>query len=644
MDKNLSNIQEQHINPYDRARKEHQPQEGDIYTDKNPSFNSSGIFRLLKRNERGLWECENISDNYNIQVKSDNTLKEYYVWLQNGDNLTELMGLAQMLTDGRGEEVAQMITGELNNTPSDSESLMATESPEHIAALLDTSERLQNKLQEVHLIAKCMIETRKRDMEMMLRSMDGQLAAMKEKVGNLIKVITILNLYTGNTVEVNQIADGETADPKEPLTLRQRILFMDEELCVHLDHEADYQDIPLFFEWLKEPANRDIIVPEQRCAVCLKPKRFNMDYRSRDALYDNLRNQWNKHTYIVIRNGEKLFWLESEDLEVFEWAFPHSDIQEEYEKRIKENPHWKESIIKESESVSYRVTKYMTFLQGLLDQREDIIGPVKNRPNFLKLQGVELIRDDENLIGTGLKPWSKFKEEKNALIKRGTRILYIAGRKIKDGINSRPWNTGGEHLGYYRSEYTEPAPPDTGIYHADTIEVVDHYDHGEPVRKPMDKLIFRYNPGDKVYDHTGCDWEGHERKKRLPWKYDLSAVLNYDAVSAKELREYLNDRTLRPQFREMMPTLKKALLLKEQEEAQEDGFILLMVNSVTGELGWSQPYGTKVNLLKTKINQCIQWWKEKVIFTRPLTSDDAKAFKMIKQRVIKEMKNNERDI
>ncbi len=625
-DKSLSAI-EQHVNPYVRAAKEHEPEQGDIYADKSPSFNGSDVFRLVKKNERGLWICEDLFTGEELHSVSSDTLKEYYTWIQNGGDEYEMVHLAQMLTEGRGEEVARIVTGELDDAPADTEALMATESPEHIAALLDTSERLQNKLEEVRLIAKCMFETRKRDMETMLRSMDTQLATIKEKVRNLIKVITVLNLYTGNTVELNQITDGEPAPPQEPLSLRQRILFMDEELCVHLDHEADYRDIPTFFEWLKEPENRDIIVPEQRCVVCLKPKRFDMDYRSGDPQYDKIRNQWNRHTYVVIRNGEKLYWLESEDLEVFDWAFPHDDINEKFAERIQKNEHSREWVQKESDSISYRVTKYMMFLQGIIDQRQEILGPLPVRPNLLKLQGVRLVRDDENLIGTGIKPWEQFCREKNALIRRGTRILYTGGRKLRDGMGtgSYRWNSGGEFIKYYRSEYSEPEPPGIGIYHADTIKTVVRYMNGKPVTQTMDRLVFRYNPEDTVFDRSTWDWEGHTRKNRIAWKYEPTHVLNYDDVSAEELRAYLEDRTLRKEFANMIPTLKHMLDFKRKEQRDENAFKELMTATILSETGKT--------VTDSELDAAIAWWKEKVIYTRPLRSDDAKAFRMIRQRL-----------
>ena len=362
-----------------------------------------------------------------------------------------------------------------------------------------------------------------------------------------------------------------------------------------------------------------------------------MDYHSGDPRYDAMRNIWNKYTYVVFRNGEKLFWLESEDLEVYEWAFPHSDIAEELEREFKETT-WKDEVKSKGESISYRVTKYMTFLQGLLDQRPDIMGPFSVRPNLMRLEGVDLVRDDENLIGTGRKTWEEFRNEKNALIRRGTRVLYLEGRKMRSGTWERSWNSGGEHIGYYRSEYTEPQAPATGIYHADTIEVVDHYEDGRPVRKVMDRLIFRYNPGDTVYDHSTWDYEGHERKNRLPWKYEKNAVLNYDAVTIGELREYLNDRSLRPQFREMMPILKKMLLFKEDEERQEKAFVELIQAEVAKELGHQLDEKDGARLL-AEIELAVKWWKDKVIYTRTLRSDDGKAWRMIKTRVLKCLKD-----
>lgn len=617
---------EQYVSPFEIAVKEHVPTAGDIYLDKSPSCNGAVIIRLDSRIEDrpGCWNVTLLEGNHSDKTINEDTLKEYYQPLLG--NYEETMTKAREIADGDLRAIESLMA---NTAPSAaSEELMATESPEHIRAILDSSENLKNRLEEIHLAADIIIENRKSELDARLRQMNGYLQEMKEKVQNIVKVITILNLYTGATVDLHQITKGATAGPDVRLTLRQRILYMDEELCVHLDHEADYTDVPAFFEWLSQKGNRDIIVPEEKCIVALKPKRFSMSYRSGDPVYDYARNMWNKHTYIVIRNGDNLWWAESDDLELWDCAFPHSDYQDEAMKHLGKDTYEAKRSRLEMENINYRTTKYMMFIQGLVDQQPQLFGAQKGRVNLMKLSGVTLVRDDEDLIGTGIKPWAEFKKEKNALIRRGTRILYIAGHKFRDGANSRAWNSGGEPMGYYVSEYSEPQPPATGIYHADTYERVISYKDGKPVRGTMDRLIFRYNPKDTVYDRSGYDFEGHERKRSVAWKYESSHVLNYDDISVEELRSYLEDRTQRKVFADMMPLLKGMLLHKTEERKDEEAFKSLIRETIRKE--------RSVIITQEKMDEAIAWWKEKVIYTRPLRSDDAKAFRMIKQYIMKE--------
>ena len=624
----ITTQQELHVNPYETAVKEHIPVAGDCYVSKSPSYNSHEIIILKERSvdERGNahWTFDAVTGHRWSNYIGDGDLKSYYRPILGG--YERVRELADLIMEGKADQVALIIGGEQQQAAPDTEALMATESPEHILALLDEAERAQNALREARLMADALAEAKKAEMQAMLDKMNDYLGAVREKVANLMKVITILNLYTGQTIDVEQITDGEAANPKEPLHLRQRILYMDEELCVHLDHEADYQDIVIFKEWLKEPGNRDVVIPEPRCVVTLKPKRFDMSYRSGDSLYDRQRNEWNKHTYVLIRNGERLYLLDSEDLEVYDWAFPHSDFEEEYAKKMSSSDRWERELADaKHKEERYRTTKYMVFMQGLIDGG-NILSPMSAHLNLIKAEGVVLVRDDEDLLGTGRKPWREFVDEKNTLIRRGTRILYTAGAILRDGINSRPWNSGGEFITYYRSEYTEPATPATGIYHADTIEVTDHYENHKPVYVTAPYLVFRYNPGDKVFNRTGWDWEGHERKNRIPWKYSSSHVLNYDAVSLEELRGYMEDRTMRVAFAGMMPTLKKILLLKEEERRDEQDFKTLLADTILKETGKT--------VSDERLDAAIEWWKTKVIYSRPLRSDDAKAFRMIKGRVL----------
>ena len=629
MSKELTDNNPGHVNPYGKAVSEHVPVSGDVYVYRSPSGNGFATVRLKERQEKGgyyRWTFDLLTGSRWENTISEEDLKRYYRPLLNGYD--EILSLAQMTLDGRAAEAAALIgAGEEKSEPG-SEALMETETPEHIKALLDTSESLENKLKEVRLMTEILIEAKKAELRERLNQMEGYLKVMGEKVKSLEKIISVLNIYTGRTVDLHAITEGEGASEEEPLSLRQRIIFMDEELCVHLDYESDYKDVNLFFEWLKEPQNRDIVIPEKRSIVALKPKRHDMNYRSGDRMWDAIQNQWNKHTYLLIRNGDNLWWAESDDLEVYDWTFPHEDFEEKFQEEIKKDRSFVDSKIKSHDNVKYRITKYMTFIQGLIDQRPDIIGKMTVRPNLLKLVGVRLIRDDENLVGTGRKPWRDFLKEKNATIRRGTRIVYIAGQWWRGETYNRKCADSGGFVKYYSNSFSMPGPPSTGLYSADTVETVVRYEKGQPVKETFGKLVIKYLPGDEIFVKT--EWDYRLRKNRVSWFFDEKFVINYDAVTLEELRGYMEDRTLRSEFASMLPLLREVLHLKVTEEEDERAFKTLLGENIHKETGKAVP--------PEVMDEAITWWKEKVIFTRPLRSDDKKAWSMIRNRITKQIK------
>ena len=619
-----------HVDPYEKAVKEHVPAAGDTWIQKSPSFNGFDVLRLKEKNREGYWVAELVvtrpDDERTERTISEQSLRDYFRPLL--ANYDETLTLARMVVDGRADEVAQHIFG-VPEAAQDAgtEELMASASASQVLAVLDEAERQQNRLEEVKNLADILIEQKRYEMECRLDETKEFLSAIRKKVSNLVKIITVLNLYTGKTVDLEQLSDGEPALPQEPLHLRQRILFMDEELCAHLDHEADYSDIPLFKKWVCEKDNRDIIVPEQRCIVALKPKRHDASYRSGDAWYDAQRNTWNKHTYLLIRNGEKLFFTDSEDLELFDWAFPHSDFEEEFQRKISDpGTSFKDSLRKTHEEERYRTTKYMVYLQGIIDSKSEVMGPMTTHPNLMKTEGVVLVRDDENLVGTGRKPWKKFVEEKNRSIRVGTRVIFVPGGSFRDGSRSRKFRNDGEFVKWYEYESSEPEAPGAGIYSIEPYYEITGYEKHKPVRSDAPTLVFRYLPGDEIWCRDEYGYlNTKQRTKRVAWKPAMDHVINYDAISLEELRGYMEDRSLREDFRDMMPLLKKALLQKEQETRDEQAFKDLVAVEFWKKNGKEIPMKS--------IDEAVRWWEEKVIYTRPLRSDDAKAFRMIMKRL-----------
>lgn len=617
--------QPEHVNLTAKAISEHVPAVGDVYARRDPRY--GGIYRITGAEHRYDKDGEDYGMRYSCQQLDPETLAVldtvdiYEENLKSGYRYISMEArrvndMAGAVMAGDAQLVGKMITGEEqkkdDNEEEHTSALVRGRTRVEVEAMLAEAEEQENRLQEIQLWANHIMENRRNEIERRVKEMDKVLSVFKKKVRGLIRVITVMNLYLGRDVDIMQVADGEEAEPSEKLHLRQRILFMDEELCAHIDHEADYEDVNLFLEWVAKPENRDIVIPEKRCVVALKPKRYNKEYRSGDPCYDAARNQWNKHTYLLIRNGEKLWVVDDDDLECWKWVFPHSDFEEKFQE--KRNEPFYESRLRDHEDDKYRVMRFTMFLQGLLD-RGEIFGTMDGDPNIIKGKDVVLVRDDEAAVGTGIKPWAEFVNEKNAAIRRGTRIIYCAAPHYWiNGVSRGGKATdSGDFARYYAYEGSKPAFPGSGLYHA---EIDDSH------RRPY----FLYNPGGTVWPRNIWE-EEHERKRREAWYYEVRYVLNYDATTTEELQRYFDDRTVRESFRDMMPLLKKALLQKKEEEKAEAGFKLLMVSSLMGPRRKTH----HADQIRALVDGAVEWWKEKVIYTRPLSSDDAKAWRMIKK-------------
>ena len=619
----MSDIQKtpEHVDPVAKAIREHVAAPGDIYVTKNPGQYTE-LYRLDGRDDK-YPDCfrvtrldpltgEPMKENggYARDRMDEDSLRQYYRYLSH--DLAETLSLARKVMDGDTAAVRRAVLGDEGEgtpDPSDVTALTSGRPAGEVNEMLLQAEVRQNRLQEIQMAAELMTTAKRDELERKLNEMNGILDTFREKVRDLVRVVTILNLYLGKEVAVEQVADGEAADTSEPLHLRQRILFMDEELCAHIDHEADYNDIDLFLQWLREPANRDIVVPEQRCIVAVKPKRFEMGYRSGDSYYDAAREQWNKHTYLILRNGEKIYVVDSDDLDCHDWMFPHKDHEAAFAAKMADPAiSFKDSLARSHKNDNYRAMRLAAFIQGILDHG-DVMGPFDRETSVMKMKNVVLVSDDEDVLGSGLPPFRDFQKEKNALLRRGKRVIYIPSRGYQERLGGRTYYSSGDYRRYYAYESSKPGVPGVGLYSLQK-------------EKGDTKFWFSYLPGGTVWPKS--IWEdSHDRRRREGWTPDMRYVLNYDDTTSEELQAYFDDRTKREEFREMMPILKRALLEKRREEAGEAAFVDLMLHTLHGE-------DCCCGVTEDDVREAIKWWKEKVIFTRPLTKDDAKAWRMIK--------------
>ena len=563
-------------------RDTHEPQPGDIYI---YGYDSLFIRVVGKSSNYNSYDCEYWSFSEKVWIPWERAVsleKSYYKLLLHP--FDEVLSLCNQCFDNPA------FLQELQMQEKDSTTLITQ--GDKIGFMLKESQLLEDKLESVQSLMTSRVKEVERLMKEKIDTLRPVLSSLRRTIRNIQEVVKILNAYIGEGVEIKQICEGESAPVDIPISIRQKILFMDEEVAIICSdgQGLDYTGKETFYEWLKNSSNRDIVLPEEKCVVVFKPKRFNHYYHY-DNYTNSLLNQWNKHSFILIRNGENVYSIESDNLNIFGSVFPtKGDLD-----RIV-NDKWSNENEKQIQfdDLKFRGLFFCMIIQGLID-KSDIFKPIDQNVNVVKNIGVNLIFDDEDLLGTGIQDFNSWLKEKNSNIQRGSRIIYVSG---------------GTHLKYYYNDYSKPAPPVQGLYSVDEYE---------------GKLVFKYNPGDDYWDWNGY----HERKNRVSWAFDklLIKAINYDEIELTELDIYLKDRTQRKYYADILPLLLHCKKEKLKEKQWEEAFKESMVKYFADK--HSTPLSMKL------LEEAIKWWKMKVIFKRPLKQDDAKSWRMIERYCLK---------
>ncbi len=572
----------------EKRRKDHVNMAGDIFFNR---LNKSYI-RLSSRND-DTWSTE-IFDFCTLTWQNFRNIPEtdlkydHILFLEDWNEIFELTEKMKA-----GTIKAKDIFPQNNDVP-DTMELTGTCDRASITSQLEQTELIESKMLSIQNMMSAMVECQNRRIRKLKDEMEGTMTLLKHQINNARKVLSVLETYSGCEETIEIIRTGSYASIEEDICLRQRILFMDEEMMIRSEEGgADYTDKELFYNWLQNKENMKIILPEEKCVVVMKPRRFEKRY-TENNIENELYNQWNFHSFVLIRNGENVWSIESRNLCVYDSTIPHSDEMEDLQRQVDQNNLFAENRIID---IRYRSILLGMFLQGICD-RTDIFQ--HKSVTVLKMQGIRFIFDDENLIGNGMKEWPDFLKEINKQITHGSRVIYI-----------KPYspNKGGKFFRLF-NKYREPDDPSTGIYN---IEIVEG------------KFTFLYLPSKKVFPRE--TWKDIERKRRERWIPYTDYLINYDALSLENIEIYLNDRSQRKYYQNMIPLLLRLKKERQYEKDEEIHFRQLLKDTI--------PSDYPNEKIEKVIDDSIKWWKDKVIMKRRLTSDDAKAWRMIKSKVIR---------
>lgn len=450
---------------------------------------------------------------------------------------------------------------------------------------------------------------------------------MREQIEKANKLIIQLELYLGIQETMEQIQVGRPADEKEPICFRQRILYMDVECGDPADDGLDFSNIEKFDEWLLsthkywKQKNYERLIPEQKCIAVFRVRESDKHYEENPFIND-LINKDNRKTYIFIRNGENIYKIWTDLINIYDKLFPTQSELNKIVETLSDDDSW-HSDKKRAENDLFGFKLHIIFLQGILE-RTTIFQNSQDLslfdPSIHESGKIRFIYDDDKsqLLPTHIKPFGEWQLELNKQIEEGNRIFFFDKAFFKYVGYSYRAEEIENHLfkEWFKSKYSIPPAPDSGVYSILKEEKNNKFNGQET-------LYFKYKVKNK--------WNDDVRPQGFSWSIEKSDIwlINYDAITAKELETlefYLYTRIGREGYLSYIPLLTELYNTRTEELEQEKLFIKLVL---------SQNKFDETTENENKVVELIDWWKLKNKWKRSLTIDDTKALRMISKELKK---------
>lgn len=435
------------------------------------------------------------------------------------------------------------------------------------------------------------LEAKKSELLSILAAKKAKLDIEKERLERELFVleseIYSIRCYLGEVVDFIKLRSGKPAATDFPITLFQKIRFLDEELGKAISfYDFDFGDTKLFEDLLK--AREDIFevfCPNEKCVSLVRVSKKGTAFGYRDTPYGNMLIEYEVYhgdkIGILIRNGENLFfgWTDEEKIKLSEDMFfaPGSKtiINEEDANQI------------ETTSIHEAVSRYFVFsiLQGALENGEmlslpDNIKAVFTKPSPYILYSVADAWITDNKYGS----FRDIIEKANSKISVGDSILALLS--LSDGKTSYGWG-GGYSRNYNRDHNFSRRTHDVSfkdgqIYKINLIE-------GAEDDKEYYVSLVKNNYMDYV-------WRNGRYEERLRDAYARFRVyedefINLTYMNSAWLKYIITTRNLGDygrmgSYAEMIRYLNKALDFVKKREEQERQLIAKHFLSIDEVLDW----------------------------------------------------------
>lgn len=518
---------------------------------------------------------------------------------------------------GRAERMAQLerllAQADAGDTAEPAGLLMEQTEPGSGGQALITTQKRNEVVQakRTALQAKRRVEVLKTEMKGLLVEQEKilELAATKwgEQLDRLNYAIESINLYLGRDEHFTCIQEGDPAPADEPITIRQTVLYMDEECALRADEGGiDFKTIDDFDRWLCEPEHLRQVLPEGKGIVALRLRREEKFYADATVWEKIIFNQANGGTYILVRNGQKL-WRIWNNLELPGHLFPtRAEFEALFYDKWSREPLQPGSVgyqkaLNEAQGLRKLYLQAALLLQGIVDRTRVFHPLAVERVNLLDPNPdptvIRLIRDAENLLGSGRRPYAEWRRALNDRLEVGKRIVFGGTSYMRYQHESRKEGYSRTHPGFV------DWPQRNVVY---TLAGVG-----------SDGRDFQF------------PFQREETKRRATFNLYKSDdfVLNFDDAAEEDIEFYLGDRANRHHYLTSFPLLQATLRLKREEKEKEKPFVDLLTRQAAAQCGIAEGEA------RQWLSRIIPWWRQKNRFSRGLTEAEKTAYKQVMNEV-----------
>ncbi len=494
------------------------------------------------------------------------------------------------------------------------------------AGLRNKAHSLKKRAAALSSLVKSRREYLQSKIDQKLAHAAASLEDMTKVVARLQEVVQTVNLYLGRDEEMECLREGATAPAGTPITIRQNVLFMDEEVALE-HHNIDFEDIEKFDQWLlKSPKNLAQVIPEPKGVVVLRVRRKMKDYDAEtlaEVIEAAEKNELNATSYWLIKNGEQLHRIYA-NIAVGERLLPRANEVEHFffdreydvvsrgyqDKPLRPGSSDFMAAMEKADAVRRHYMRLMLVLQGLLDRTQLFVPyPNDTRPNLLNPENYEgqvtFIRDAENVLFDGRPTFAEWLKEANGNLRDGQRIV-----------------------GHYPTYFPKDVP--SLITPAGASGVNDGTVY--TVTEKAGEFRFAFDRTDEIYvKRTWRDSGGH-RAPKTKGSYRIQRSDKFfvciDNVEIEDMEYYLNDRRHRHEYQDMVPSLKKAVKFKKDEAKAELPFRDLLLRKLNEAV-------PKHVCTPELLDQLVLWYKTKNKLNRALLDDDRLAYQQIMTRYVR---------